>query len=825
MDDLFRFMTIRPPQSPDVQGVEIAQPSDYQAILARYRVDNVRVWFNYATQTDESAKAGLFVSSMNSLKYAPAYDALRQALNPVPAGIDRAALDNLVTTAFGKNATSLDGDPDFRSDRARVFDSIIATFIQPKNPLAGGVTLLGLARVAQMIGLVGMALPAANRVVNDTTVADAVNATIILPPNIFPVVPGQIQPVGVSDLLVVKQHLARYELGEVSTIENLLKGESRELTQKHSLTTEQTTTTETGTTTETSNELTTDERFALHREAENTVKEDTSVKGSLSVSAKYGDSLQVNANVEASYSNSKTDSTKTSSDYAKDVTMRASTKVTQTFRQTIVSRVLETLENDADRKLDNSTGPSNIAGIYQWVDKVYLAQVYNYGKRLLFDLMVPEPAALLLDAANVDAQVQAPTPPDPFNVKPNELSADPSTPDPTRPYYYGQYLAKYGVDSVDAPPLDNVTACKTFTLTNDDKTMDKGAEVPIPDGYRATKVTVGGMYNFSDNSGNGMNIWVGDQSFGLVKQVATGPLTQNLNNHEAKSIPVAIEVWNVTDYAVSVEIMCEPMDGTWEAWRLKTHAKIVDAWQKKQQDYEDAVAKLKFQSSGTSPLGSNNPDDNRKIEQRELKRSAIQLLYDPNLAFDDITETIPAAPPPPPPPQPPFQAFPRPNPVSGLKDGSIARFFEQAFEWENMMYVFYPYFWGRQKTWYSKAVNRNDDPLFEGFLNSGMARLVIPVRPTFEGVLRYYLLTGQVWGGGDMPNISDSTYLPITEEIKEIEGAPGDETPQGPPWEVRIPTSLIKLRSDGLLPGWKRKSGLPPLETQDWTWDADPPDS
>lgn len=49
--------------------------------------------------------------------------------------------------------------------------------------------------------------------------------------------------------------------------------------------------------------------------------------------------------------------------------------------------------------------------------------------------------------------------------------------------------------------------------------------------------------------------------------------------------------------------------------------------------------------------------------------------------------------------------------------------------------------------------------------------------------------------------------------------------PQTPDVEVRVPTSLIKLRGDGMLPGWKRKSGLPPVETKDWDWEAGPADS
>ncbi len=48
------------------------------------------------------------------------------------------------------------------------------------------------------------------------------------------------------------------------------------------------------------------------------------------------------------------------------------------------------------------------------MNKVYEAQVFNYGKRLLFDLMVPEPAAFLLDSVAVKDQKELIRPPEPF---------------------------------------------------------------------------------------------------------------------------------------------------------------------------------------------------------------------------------------------------------------------------------------------------------------------------------------------------------------------------------------------------------------------------
>jgi len=111
-----------------------------------------------------------------------------------------------------------------------------------------------------------------------------------------------------------------------------------------------------------------------------------------------------------------------------------------------------------------------------------------------------------------------------------------------------------------------------------------------------------------------------------------------------------------------------------------------------------------------------------------------------------------------------------------------------------MQYLFYPYFWGRREKWYDRVLTDDPDPLFAEFLKSGSARVVMPVRPQFEGDLRYFLMTGQIWGGGEMPGITDTDYLPITDEIKARDDAPGDKTPQGNPWEVSLPTHMEEVR-------------------------------
>src|SRR5690606_12063853 len=52
---------------------------------------------------------------------------------------------------------------------------------------------------------------------------------------------------------------------------------------------------------------------------------------------------------------------------------------------------------------------------------------------------------------------------------------------------------------------------------------------------------------------------------------------------------------------------------------------------------------------------------------------------------------------------------------------SFVKFMDQAFEWENISYHFYPYYWGNKYDWKKMYNTAEGDPLFNSFLQSGMA--------------------------------------------------------------------------------------------------------
>jgi len=138
--------------------------------------------------------------------------------------------------------------------------------------------------------------------------------------------------------------------------------------------------------------------------------------------------------------------------------------------------------------------------------------------------------------------------------------------------------------------------------------------------------------------------------------------------------------------------------------------------------------------------------------------------------------------------------------------GSWIRFLESAFEWNNLMYVLYPYFWGRKARWITALHFTDPDPEFAAFLKAGAGRVQVPVRPGFEKAVAYFCQFGVIWEGNDPPLRDDDLYVPIVDEIAENlgkldEGVPYPEDAQ--PWDVRIPTSLVLVQNLEEIPGIK----------------------
>lgn len=590
---------------------------------------------------------------------------------------------------------------------------------------------------------------------------------------------GSISPAGIADLLIVKQHLKRYEGTDIAHIENVLKGEKKVRDHRRLRQTEEITLTETETTTEEERDLESTDRFELSREASKTIKEDASLKAGLSVSGSYGPTVKFSASAEGSLSRSKEEATKTASKFSKDVTQKSSKKLTERILQRIQMKVTNEVEEKNNHTLDNVQGAGHISGIYQWVEKIYEAQMYNYGLRMLFDFMIPEPGSFIIDAMQkAYASVMEIEKPIPFTLKPNQINE----------VNYNYWIHRYGAGGIEPPPEEYLTKSLDYSAGEGDEKTDyyHSGIIEIDEGYKAIHATVGSTSN-QWSSNKVVDVVLGTRAHRFVDD-GQWVWTTSLSN-ETDSIPFGLKTNEVSDIVAIVEVKCQRTDRAWKKWQLQTHSKIMEAYQAKLADYEEKLAAIQMQAG--VEIEGKNPALNLEIMNEEIKKNCISIITDQHY---DLFNSIESG----------TNNLPQINLSENEAEGPYVRFFEQAFEWENMTWLTYPYFWGRKNQWEEKISFDDPDPLFNQFIKSGYCRTVVPVRPGFEGAVDHFLTFGEIWNGGPLPTISNPLYIAIADEIAERLDQPGDEIPQGDPWDVHVPTTLVHLRDDDELPKWKK---------------------
>ncbi|MBC2932948.1 hypothetical protein [Nocardioides sp. zg-1228] len=586
------------------------------------------------------------------------------------------------------------------------------------------------------------------------------------------------RPVGIGNLRVVRQELIGYSPGAISHIENVLEGELlRRRTRRHEFM-ETFETLETTTSESRERDQQSTEHHELASEVQKESGRQSSTAGDGTTSSDYGKLVE----------NSK-------STYAQTLVNKSVETITQEVHATRGRREGRSYTERAQHVLDNSQGTEKIRGIYQWVDKEYSLRVLDYGKRLMYDVVVPEPAAVLVQA------LQSAVAPEAFQLsKPVNSIPAPSGIDAANYQWYAQ---QYGVSGSVNPPPDLLrTVAHTEVVDGSHKVNAYGGEREMPH-QTAFKLAIPGDYQalsgyvqrvnatWLQEPGRMLEVFVGSSNYHRLGGAGNPGLNVTFTMAgETGEIPVTARCFDqLVLLAYSVALVCQRTDASYAQWQLRTHAALVSGYQRQLADYEDKLTR--YVAGFRAQIAAGGLSHDPKVALEELKRAFVFLLLGEH----------PAAwlPTPAPAPAPPAAALP--DPLQVREWGAVIAFFERAFEWENLMYTCYPYFWARPQRWQELALMQDADPMFEAFLKAGAARVVVPVRPGFEAALAHYQETGDVWMGQEMPDMFGDHYLSIIDEIKAANFAPGQEVCVQQ-WKVTLPTTLVLLKEDADLPHW-----------------------
>lgn len=585
--------------------------------------------------------------------------------------------------------------------------------------------------------------------------------------------PTPVLPLGVADLLLVQAHVNRYERSEVAEVVNVLANESLSHTLRHLDTSETTSSQDT-------------ERSDLKSVTQDTAEQSSGHTTVQAVGPGVGPLAAEGP-----------------SSFAKSVTDQVSSTSTSRTRRQLVERRLRESEDTSQHVLENA-GAQTAYGVYQWLDEVYEARTFNYGSRLLYDVIVPEPAATFREAiGRPRSGLPMPVRPAPFTVRPEELTS----------FNWAYYATGHHATGVDAPPADQVVVSEAFAKQPKDPfssdaatntvTWAEARTTRIPKGYRATRYVI--VVMSSSYPAGLASVSVGTKTIRLAPANGTFVKTGRLDG-ERESVPVAVHVtsnsvdWGVFGIAVAIEIICEATDELTGAWQVKTHGQIVDANRSRFQEFAEAAATR----DATARLTLQAMQQGRKvgIVSTEVKRTALAYLTGQSFAGFNATAVD-------------ASGFPYPNATATGVLAAYIRFLEQAIEWDHIAYAFLPYFWGAQTSWVSKLVAVEPDRSFADFLTSGAARVVLPVRPGYETAFERFLQKGTVPTTQQMLDVGGPLWVSLTDQLRTQATKEGELAAVGEAWEFRIATDLVRARTDGSMPRWTFGQGA-------WTDAADP---
>ncbi|MEO0728405.1 MAG: hypothetical protein AAFZ63_27915, partial [Bacteroidota bacterium] len=666
--------------------------------------------------------------------------------------------------------------------------------------------------------------------------------------------------IGMGIFRRVEQEVCCYVPGEISHIENIMAREYKERSTRNFSSTEEAVVSTQDFEVETS----TDTATTTRNEIQKAVSEVLSKNSDLGLGASAGvegntgyGKFSANANFGFAMTNAAANSDTEATTFAQDITTTAAERVLQKTTEKRTSKVVREFEEKIRHGYDNRDGDEHVTGIYRWIDIIYTNRLINYGAMEMVEFLIPEPSRFYKETI---LGVQDGK--DPNNESDQVGSANTiksleelgiRSPQDIKAYHnedikiaggntvgnYYQELANYYGVTINGPMAQSIEQNIPLVDSGLDHQVENtgtGSE-QITDGYELAELAFSGQ--FVHNPGNDSNpsmfsisaagrLWdielpdsnintdvftynvpridadfieriretyrklgvpLPDKTVFEIDNQISGLVTANLTAHRTVS------------YNVNVKLTSEITPEALLDWKTEAFETLVEAYEVLvAQEEQAALDEGKEKEEELASLATGNTALNRRIEIRELKRAAIEMITRPfgkkkfiGRDFLDYGQCD--------------VNFPRQN-EAWEKYSSHVKFFEQAFEWEIMAYIFYPYFWASRCSWKNllKAEDPNDH-IFEAFLQSGMARMVLPVRRGFENAVNYYFETGEIWNGGDLVlDTDDELYLSIDEELEEPEGNIEEE------WETRVPTTLTLIQGDS---AYLQGEGLPCCDNVD----------
>jgi hypothetical protein len=649
-----------------------------------------------------------------------------------------------------------------------------------------------------------------------------------------------------ADLYVVRREWAGYVAGEIANIRNVMAGETFRQRDHTTTEVETTTTTDIEMRRETETEEETKQASELSQEVNSQLGVTINGHAEASVEFKYPiATARVSGGVDAGFSMQRSE--RQARKAAKEAVSRAVSRVDSRTRETRARRELMRTEQGYTYGMDNTDG-GNVHGVYRWVDRIDTYQTFRFPDRLLLEFQIPDPAEFYRWRTQQAADTAEEKPPD-FDVTPDDISLD-------EPDELMALAKKYRATNLPAPPDKEISVVRTVTVEvgkewepDQWKTevwnppaATKEVAIPITPNYEATSVSWEGVgypllgtwleATADQTYPNNAQVWgyrsgfltvsVGSESFTTWEggvTAAGGPVplpsvdeVQQFPNREIEygrailqvlatkvvdlepaardEIKLSVTTTGLAQCTVAVLAKCTLTEEAKQSWRLAVYDTLYNAWASWKRDYDSSLMRNVF---GSTAADAGSSQRNELTIRDELKREAISWLLEES-PFRGRPGRLSQTP-----NEKAKDHFPDVDFDKARGDATVIQFLEQAFEWNNMSWVFYPYYWADRTDWPVRTQLFANDPEFERFLRSGSARVILPARPGFDDAVNNWLATGVPFLSGRLPTADETLYVRIDTEIRELT-APREGGYAGDTWQSQVSTTMLYLEEKGDLP-------------------------
>jgi hypothetical protein len=558
----------------------------------------------------------------------------------------------------------------------------------------------------------------------------------------------------VAELLELRDWTHRYKPGDIAYIENIAAGEKRSREHEMKRTREIFSETEITDRQSETRDFQVSDRSNLKREIER--QKENSLSGEASATGSY-DAKVYSASVSASvsFAKSSSEAIREAQENAIETVKKA---VSEIEKQTRTKRSEKITTEETEKNLhafENGTDEAFVSK-YFWVTKECRAQLYSYGKQMIAEFIVPEPARLygaLMERrreAEIAKRIKAPgglTEAPVLDLAPGNINQN----------NYKDLAATWQVKIVPAwpPPTIDLSqgAVEPKLQPNNDLAP---LHFDIPDGYEASQMMLSGQAKYLS-------------FFGFIKNVtATGmgaflilPASGYITPRATGSQDVGIHATLAYDINVTLTLHLERKPGALEAWQKTVFDLIQANYEKAAAAYGEYEAERdKLRRELMEAEEPRHPFFNREIERTELKRAVIYLMcQDFSVDGAMIRKAEPCG-------------FPEIDRTATDKKGYDWYFWDRLIDWKQMAYAFFDYFWNPVCDWPQRFDPADPDALFKAFQRAGYARVLVPVSPAMHKDFLWYLTTHEKWNHKGPPfGDQDPRWRNVVFELKQANEA------------------------------------------------------